>query len=291
MRLSLAAGDWRATLLPGLGGAVGSLVFKGQSVLRPTPPEASDVLQTACFPLVPYANRIAHGRFDWDGKVVQLLVPPRFAPHAIHGVGWQCAWQVGEASDNAAVLSLEAGGDADWPWRFRAEQRISLTEDGLGIDLRLINCDEAPMPAGLGLHPYLLLGAGGWLRLATQKVWLSDETLIPLRTAHPSAVCDFAQGTRLPARTLVDHCYEGWDGSALLQTAGHTVTVKANSAQLHIYVPPEGGFCCVEPVTHRPDALNAEPGEPRMPVIDAGGQLSLRMEISATPNAPAAARQ
>jgi aldose 1-epimerase len=267
------------------------LSFNGQDVLRSAPAGVSDVLQTACFPLVPYANRIAQGRFAWNGSVVELPVLARFAPHAIHGVGWQRAWQVGEVSDRAVVLSLEAGGDAGWPWRFRAEQRIALTKTGLRIDLRLINRDEAPMPAGLGLHPYFVPGTAGELRLTAQKVWLSDETLIPVGTADPSAVCDFAQGTRLPARTLVDHCYEGWDGSALLQTTGQTVTVKADSAQVHIYIPPEGGFCCVEPVTHRPDALNAQPGEPGMPIIDAGWQVSLRMEISATPRAPTATRQ
>ena len=92
MTFNLVAADWRATLLPDLGGAIGSLAFKGHEILRPTPAGASDVLQTACFPLVPYANRIAHGRFTFDGAVIQLPVPARFAPHAIHGIGWQRAW-------------------------------------------------------------------------------------------------------------------------------------------------------------------------------------------------------
>ncbi|MGY6662833.1 MAG: aldose 1-epimerase [Glycocaulis sp.] len=280
MTLNLAAGDWRATLLPGLGGAIGSLSYRGREVLRPTPAGTTDVLATSCFPLVPYANRVANGRFIWAGDAVHLPVLPGFAPHAIHGLGWQCPWQVDEADISAAVLSLEAGGDGGWPWRFMAEQFITLTQSGLRIDLRLTNCDHNPMPAGLGLHPYFLLGAGGRLSLTAKKVWLSDETLIPSTLADASAICDFAHGKRLPARTLIDHCYEGWDGVAELKTAERTVRVRADTGRVHIYAPATGGFCCVEPVTHRPDAANAGPGEPGMPVIGAGGQASLRMEIS-----------
>ncbi|MFC4723779.1 aldose 1-epimerase [Glycocaulis abyssi] len=281
MTLELAAGGWRATLLPGLGGAIGSLSFRGCDVLRPTPSGTADVLATSCFPLFPYANRVANGRFIWAGDAVQLPVLPGFAPHAIHGVGWQRAWQVNGVNDSAAQLRLDAGGDGGWPWRFVAEQDITLTDAGLRIDLRLTNCDDNRVPAGLGLHPYFPLGAGGRLSLTAKKVWLSDETLIPSTLADASAIYDFAQGERLPARTLIDHCYEGWDGVAELTIAERSVTVKADTGRVHIYAPQAGGFCCVEPVTHRPDALNARPDEPGMPVIEPGAQTSLRMEISA----------
>ena len=50
--------------------------------------ETDDPLQFASFPLVPFSNRIADGRFEWDGE--QIEIDPNFAPepHAIHGVGW-----------------------------------------------------------------------------------------------------------------------------------------------------------------------------------------------------------
>lgn len=281
MTLELAAGDWQAGLLPHLGGAVGSLRFKGADILRPAPAGTDDVLQTGCFPLLPYANRIADGQFVWNDRPVQLPVLPAFAPHAIHGLGWSLPWTVAHTTGSAAMLVLEAGGDAGWPWRFLAEQHVTLTDDGLHVALHLTNHDDKPGPAGLGLHPYFPLAPSGQLRLNARKVWLSDETMIPSRLAEPAAMCEFAQGARLPARKLIDHCYEGWDGVAALTKAERTVTVKADTGLVHIYAPPAGRICCVEPVTHRPDALNARPDESGMPVIEPGAQTSLRMEISA----------
>ena len=63
--IALAAGDWRATLKPERGGAMLTLDWRGRPVFRPTPEDATDILETACFPLVPYANRIADGRFHF----------------------------------------------------------------------------------------------------------------------------------------------------------------------------------------------------------------------------------
>jgi aldose 1-epimerase len=86
--IRLAAGGWSATIRPELGGAVLGLDWRGHPVLRPTPDGSNDILETACFPLVPYANRIAGGRFAFGGHRVALPVPERFAPHALHGDGW-----------------------------------------------------------------------------------------------------------------------------------------------------------------------------------------------------------
>ena len=67
--LELAHGDLRLALDPALGGALLSFRKGDVDLLRPTPAGASDVLETACFPLVPYANRIADGRFVPTGGV------------------------------------------------------------------------------------------------------------------------------------------------------------------------------------------------------------------------------
>src|SRR5690606_13284798 len=118
---TLAAGEWRATLRPEVGGALASLTFAEMDILRPMPAEAGDPLSAACFPLVPYANRIRDGRFAFAGREVRL--PANFPPerHSIHGLGWQRPWQVEADDGREAVMADTYSGDERWPWSYRAE--------------------------------------------------------------------------------------------------------------------------------------------------------------------------
>lgn len=259
---------------------MGDLDWRGRAILRPTPAGASNPLETACFPLVPYANRIDHGRFDWQGRKIALTPTPGFLPHALHGQGWREAWTVAEADDSSARLTLtkEAG---DWPWAWRAEQVISLGETGLTIDLSLTNEDHNIMPAGVGLHPYLATEPGDRLKLKAPQVWLSDETLIPRTLAEAGAVMDWRDGPLLSTAPFVDHAYQPWDGAAELIGRERTTRLTATGAsRVHVYAPGDGDFVCLEPVSHRPDAHNAPPGEDSGLVALAPGEtLRLSMTI------------
>ena len=81
--------DLSICLDPEVGGSVSSAKWRGLDILRPQ--QGSSVLGSACFPLVPFSNRIANSRFDWDGASVDL---PRNHPGdasspVIHGFGWR----------------------------------------------------------------------------------------------------------------------------------------------------------------------------------------------------------
>ena len=71
------------------GGALAALRHRGIDVLRPMPPDSASPLDAACFPLVPYCNRIRDGRFRFGGR--EVVLPPNFAPepHSLHGLSWQ----------------------------------------------------------------------------------------------------------------------------------------------------------------------------------------------------------
>ena len=68
---------------------------------------------------------------------------------AIHGQVSQAAW----TTLDAGAWRIEAGGDG-WPWRYRVEQRIAAADRRFDLDLALTNLSDAPMPAGLGIHPW-----------------------------------------------------------------------------------------------------------------------------------------
>ena len=154
-RWVLAAGDSRLTPAPAIGGGVAGLTWRGLDILRHTPDAAlasGDPLALGAFPLVPFAGRITGGTFEFAGR--RVLLPPNLAGErdAIHGQGWRNAWRVGERSPSRARLIFDHRA-SDWPWDYRAEQTLDLSDRALVHTLSVLNTSSTPMPAGLGLHP------------------------------------------------------------------------------------------------------------------------------------------
>jgi aldose 1-epimerase len=265
-RLTIMAGEGQCAI--GVeGGLIHAWRIGGQDMLRPSD-GSDDPLASACFPLAPYTNRIAAGRFDWNGRTVTL---PPSAPeaHALHGVGWRRRWAITPVAENSAAMRYEHAGDGDWPWPFLAEQTITISPEGLTVALSATNLADEAVPLVFALHPYFD-GACARLRFATDAVWITSPDLIPLRLAKPFGQYQFAHGGEIAGRSI-DSCYEGWDGEAQMRWAGRPrglrVTASENMRQIQLFIPKSGEIFCLEPVPHMPDALNR--GAP-MPVIAPG---------------------
>lgn len=278
--MRIARGEWALDAAPERGGAILSLTRAGRDVLRPAPEGATAPLDMACFPLVPYANRIAHGRFAWVGREHRL---PRNYPgqaHPLHGVGWLRPWHVTQTDEAAIAMRLDHDGDADWPWRFAAEQRLCLTPAGLSAELAIENRDDAAMPVSLGFHPYFPVATA--LRFDAAAVWLTDASLLPTDAAAPDALGDWSRGGPLERANLVDHCYTGWSGTAtIVGDDGETVLRGTGAPALHVYVPPGAGFFCAEPVSALPDAVNRDAADTLAP----GERRAIAMRIGTSQEA------
>lgn len=282
--IRLQAEAWSATVSPALGGAILDLEHAGRPIFRPTPADATAILQTACFPLIPYANRVAGGRFRFGGEDVVLPVPPQFAPHALHGDGWLRAWSVAHQDETAVSMTLR-GGDDHWPWAWSATQSVSLSGSGLRVDLSMTNEADRPAPAGLGLHPYFHRLPDARLTLAADHVWLTGTDRIPERLAVSSELMDWSGGAALASAPPVDHAYAIRRSGAALENGSDRIVLFAsdNCRWIQVYAPPDGDFVCVEPVTHRPDAVNAPSGEDSgLVVLSPGESLSIWMTIDVT---------
>jgi aldose 1-epimerase len=270
----LTAGDWGAVIDP-QGGLIRSLTLRGRSILRPMADQVSDAVHAACFPLLPFANRL-------EGAVLRIgdrtARPPPANPerHALHGFGWRSLWTPVFDNDSAAELILTGGGDDAWPWRWRAIQRFSRYRDGLRIALVLTNEDSVAMPASIGLHPAFVMAAGTSIELEVSGVWDCDRELIPTAWRH-------ADWTSLRDHPI-DNCLTGWIGQARLRHAdGLCVTLTADTNHLHVYRPHGSSVICLEPVSARPNAWTIVPGsnEGPPPMLAPGRELSVVMEISA----------
>lgn len=258
--MTLDHAGWSLSLRPELGGAIAALRYAGSDVLRPTAAGAGDPLQTSCFALVPYANRIADGRFAFDGEAHRLPHNAEGQAHPLHGVGWKRGWDIAAEDATSVTLAHAHAADADWPWSYHAEQRFTLSLAGLRIDLQVTSDDARPMPVGLGFHPYFPATAETRLRFAADSVWLADADMLPTEPAAAAHFADWSAGAAVQREALIDNCYAGWSGSARIDTGAATLRIRAeNVSFLHLFVPPGRDFFCVEPVGTMPDALNRAP--------------------------------
>jgi aldose 1-epimerase len=274
--MRLSAHCWELDLLPHLGGAIGALRHAGHDVLRAAPADAGSPLDAGCFPLVPYANRIAHGTFHYAGQEYRL--PRNFGdhPHSLHGVGWQATWSLETVRGDLAVMRHTHAGGGGWPWPYRAEQRIVLNPRRTSIELSLTNTSDAAMPAGLGLHPYFPRDRDTKLTFRAEAMWLADGTMLPTVTTTPDQYGDWAAGAAVDGGTLIDNAFAGWDGRARIAQAWGAIDIRAADAGvLHIYRPPGETFFCAEPVSHLPDAINRG----GMPLLAPGATHTVTMTL------------
>jgi aldose 1-epimerase len=266
--VELRVGSTRALIAPSVGGALAAFECAGVPILRPTPDRAfadGTVREFACYPLVPYSNRIAHAVLHWNGASHALPRYIREQSHAIHGNAWQRPWSVVERSDRHATLELVhsptvAHGD-EWPFAYRAEQRFDLSTDQLDLRLEIRNDDAQTVPVGLGWHPFFERTADTELEFCAGGVWLTDETLLPIGHAPVPAEWDFC-ASRTIGGAAIDNCFSGWRPPARVRwpSRRRSVEIAAREACDHlvVYVPPERDFLAIEPVTHMTDAFNRE---------------------------------
>lgn len=270
--LTLRLNDLTLLVAPESGGAIAGWTRGATPLLRTPSPTAlrrGDVHGMACFPLLPYANRIGQARFDWQGGTCQLRRNTPGHPHSLHGVGWQRPWLVETLTDTELRISLRhdpLGPDAaEWPFAFSAQQQFTLSDDALRVSLSLTSRHTAPAPAGFGLHPYFPRGSGASLRFAADGVWRNDATVLPQALVPVPAAWDHTAG-RVIGSAALDNCFTGWTRRATIAWAGHGLRIEADPPfdHLQVYTPPGADFFCVEPVSHAPDAINrgTAPGNP-----------------------------
>jgi aldose 1-epimerase len=281
MTIALKDGDAQLLIDPAIGGSIARYVWRGRDVLRPAPENARKPVEMGCMVLVPFANRIAYGRFNWEGRAIQLT--PNFGPHAIHGHGWESPWTVTSQSATSATLAFGYRA-SDWPWTYDAELAFALMDGALNAELTVTNRDATSMPASLGFHPYFPRHPRARLTASVDAVWLSDATLIPTVKAGPAHFLDLAHGAELANAPFVDNCHAGWNGTAAIDQPDERlrIALKADAHFLHVFVPSGESYFCAEPVTAMPDAVNrSEPAqETGLRTLAPGATFSLSMTLA-----------
>jgi aldose 1-epimerase len=282
--LMLHSTGLRCALRPDLGGCIAGLWLGDEPVLRSTEPEhLKAARQSGCFPLVPFSNRIAQARLQWQGTSHPLVRNNGDEPHAIHGVGWQRAWQVLEQTESSAFLSYEHRADSAWPFAFDASQMIQLHGQRLTLTLSITNQAHTAAPVGLGWHPYFVKRPHCQVAFQARGRWEMGPDKLPTHRAPIT-------GLKADADQLdVDHCFDGWDGTVSLRDDIMQVRMQSSLSRLVVFTNPTRDTVAIEPVSHVNNAVHllrdgvTDAQALGLTVLEPGASMSATLDIEVTP--------
>jgi len=277
--LELRAGSLRLALRADLGGCIAGLWREGLPVLRSTEPaQLAGSRLSACYPLVPYSNRLGYRRFRWQGR--DYTTQPNFDdnPHSVHGVAWQRPWQVVQAAATQATLRYRHAADAHWPFDFSIEQRFVLTPEALEVRLHFTNTGALQQPVGLGWHPYFPKRTRSRLHIKLAERWDSDASGLPVRRVpQPGIDADVAH-------LEFDNCFSGWRGAARIRDEKLSTRLTSSLPHLVVFTPQTKPYYCVEPVSHVSNAIHmADPAAHGLASVEPAQGLEgwMRLEVAA----------
>ena len=204
--------------------------------------------------MAPFAGRVRHGRFSFEGEVVQL--PPTLNGHAIHGYSHLGRWE------RTTEASIRFDFGEPWPFRGYVTQEFQLSEDSLTIVMTAHALDRQPIQ--LGWHPWfnrttaagtLAMGFHAGLMYRRDADGMPGELIDVPEGPYDDCFTDVAQPITLRWGTL---------GLDLTSSADHWV----------VYDEPKDAVA-IEPQTGPPNQLNANPT-----VVEAGESFTAEMTLS-----------
>ncbi|WP_289711964.1 aldose 1-epimerase [Aeromonas hydrophila] len=237
--------------------------------------------ESALFPMVPLANRVAGNRVELWGEAHGLPESPLDPDFFLHGDGWLLPWLrvAGSASSVTLQLASQCG-----PFHYLAEIDYRLQGVSLLARISLTHLGEAPCLYGAGFHPFFWRDEQTKIRFLASGVW--QEGLEHLPTDWSSRLAphlDFRQWQR--PQGWLNHCYGGWHGTVELvhPTRRQRLKVVSDASFLMLYQPDDAsGFVCLEPQSHAANAHHMA-GHPGLRLLQRGDTMSIAMTITLMP--------
>jgi aldose 1-epimerase len=286
--VSLRAGGYEATFVPGAGMLTTALRFRGEDYVawpRPFAQFRSDGKVTA-IPLVhPWGNRLESWSYEAAGQHVDLegldlQVDDNGLP--IHGNLRAAPFAIEHLEAGRLRATFEYGADTErmraFPFAHRVVVDARLDEHGLGLTTEVEPTGDRAVPISFCWHPYLRVP--GSKRREWTLSWPAcehievDARVIPTgaRTPQPAEVAPVGD------RTFDDHYALRTDRTfgAEAGDRGLRLTFDDNYPYAQLYVPERGEFLAIEPMTAPIDAL----GRGATPMCALGDRFAASFTIS-----------
>ena len=216
--------------------------------------------------LFPSPNRIADGKYNFNGVDYQLECNETGLNNSLHGHIYNKSFQVSkiEASENQASVTFSYtnnGTVQGFPFQYLLDITYTFSKNALSINFKVINIGKQEFPFGLGWHPYFNAKnlASSTLNFNGDKKYILDEQMIP------------QQETQLPFKTpltlgetFLDDCFLIKKPETTFKCNEYKIeidfTSETEKSYLQVYTPDTRNCIAIEPMTCAPNSFNNKNG-------------------------------
>jgi len=180
-------------------------------------------------PLLPWPNRIYDGRYEWQGKSLQLDISEFAAGNAIHGLTRWRNWTGVMHDPRRVSLTHALHPSPGYPFSLDLEISYELVADGLVVQTRARNRSTEACPYGIGFHPYLSPPRAEvvddcFLELPASVRLITDQRGIPYSSEPVDGTPYDFRAPRELGNLVLDTCFtnlaRGADGNAVVAIVG-----------------------------------------------------------------------
>ncbi len=206
----IEGGGYTAVVL-GLGAAVRELTHEGRPLVVGFGADEDMPNFRGAF-VAPWPNRIADGRYSFDGVDYELPINEPERGTALHGLVFDIPWTLVEHTASAVTLGCTIEPTEAYPFTVALHARFGVGEEGFRTDVTALNTGSRQAPYGVCPHPYLVAGPSPldeWvLELpASTVLTVTPDRLLPVAKEPVGGTAFDFRSARALGDVQIDHAF------------------------------------------------------------------------------------
>jgi aldose 1-epimerase len=251
-----------AQIDPECGGTVRQIGLPDELLCDPESDVRCDTELFAGRLLLPFADRIAGGRYRWRGTDYQLPINDRASGDAIHGFLYNQSMAVVERGNDRLTLRCNVDSRPGYPWPLTVTVSYRVTGETFLLSMEVLNRGESYAPLTVGWHPYFDFDRSASLTVCASRYIEADDDL-RLTGRRPSVAgtaFDFRRSRPIGEQDL-DVALEldpGAEHAVRIADSSRSVTITPAGifSRVQLFTPPGGRGIALEPVSAPGEAFN-----------------------------------
>lgn len=214
--------------------------------------------------LAPWPNRIAKGRYKFEGNDYQLVIRDGLG-NAMHGLVDEATAEIIETRAGFLKLATKVEGDTNYPASLLVEATFELSANELVVSYFVTNVGSGNAPVGIGTHPYFPFSNDTTIEVNADIASIHGSDMLPV-SSTPAVEIGLGSGNAVLVRDLkLDTQFTGVTNPvATLRTGNLSLDIwHDNAPWLMIYTTDKfpwadgpGNAIAIEPQTCPADAFN-----------------------------------